>query len=493
MSEKKRESIWTMSKPDKKPSLRHDMEAEVVIIGGGMAGILTAYQLKQIGIDAIVLEADQIGHGATHNTTAKITSQHNLIYTDMLKYYGFAKAVEYAKANQAAVQEYVKIINEKEIDCDLEMHPAFVYTTSDPREIEKEAEVAKRLGLPASFTTETALPFQVTGAVRVEEQYSFHPLKFLYEIAKDLTIYEHSRVIKVIGEHELQVECGRDIVKVTAEKIVITTHYPFMNMPGYYFAKMHQDRSYVVAAKVPEALSYGMYIGAHESGYSFRKYKDYVLVGGYNHRTGQKGEEDYWSELIQAVNNYYDTLPIACTWANQDCISIDGIPYIGRLTKNSDSVYVATGFNKWGMSTSMVAAMMIRDCIAGHASHEQSIFSPRRFKMETAKEKLMIDVKTSIKNYTLQKIFIPSEHVEDLKNGEGGIIRLHGKKVGIYKDEKGRLHGVSTKCPHLGCMLSWNQAEKTWDCPCHGSRFDYEGNVLNNPANDGLEQKHELE
>lgn len=497
MNQKKNrnKSIWEcqLSKPNF-PAIMKDLESEITVVGAGMSGILTAYLLKQFGYRVIVVEANQVGSGATHNTTAKITSQHNAIYADMIEDFGFDKAREYAMSNQAAIEQYEMLIKKLQIDCDFKKEEAYIYSINHPEILMRETEAAKSLGLPASFTTETALPFKVAGAVCFKNQASFHPLKFLYAISKELEIYEHSKVTKVIGDHELEIEVehedkGVSIHHIKSKYIVITTHYPFMNFPGFYFTKMHQERSYVVAAKAPDALPYGMYISLGETGYSFRKYGDYLLLGGFSHRTGQQTDKEHFKPLLTAVKRYYNKPPIVCWWANQDCAPIDGIPYIGTYSAGNDQIFVATGFNKWGMTTSMVAAMYLSNMIAGKEKYEDSIYNPRRFNLQASKKLLKTDIKVTTSRLTLQKIYRPKKTLKEIKPGFGGIVTYQGKKVGVYRTNKGVVYMVSTKCPHLGCMLEWNQEERSWDCPCHGSRFDFRGNLINNPAQEGIAYK----
>ncbi len=469
------------------PLLDRNLEVEVAVVGGGMAGLCTAFLLQESGHEVVVIEADRVGMGVSLNTTAKITSQHNVFYHKLIMNFGHKKALEYAKTNEAAIGMYRKIITKLGIDCDFTEDVAYVYSTSKIDTIKEEVEAAKQLGIEATFETETSLPFKIEGAVCFKNQAHFHPVKFMREIAKRLTIYEESRVTKLVSDDTLYVDVKGKEYQVKAKKIVIATHYPFINMPSYFFARMHQERSYVIALKAPQMLDYGMYIGEDSSGYSFRKQGDYILLGGESHRTGTQLEKEHFSKLIQAANNWYPNAPIEYQWATQDCVTIDEIPYIGPVKEDSN-VYVATGFKKWGMTSSMVAAMLIRQDIEKGYDFANSVYSPQRFKLQASKKNLIDDLTTSVTRYTLQKIMIPKDTFEDIQNGHGGIVRYHGHKIGVYKDEEGNIYGVSVKCPHLGCLLAWNQEEKTWDCPCHGSRFDYKGQLINNPAQASLEE-----
>ncbi|MDO5519900.1 MAG: FAD-dependent oxidoreductase [bacterium] len=488
------QSIW--SKEERGityPPNTTNRNVEVAVIGGGLAGILTAYLLQQQGLQVEVFEAETIGTGMTEKTTAKITSQHRLIYDRLISQYGLDKAREYASRNEAAIVKYEEIVNKLKIDCGFKKESAYVYTTKEPTNIKNEVMAAKKCGINAYYTTNTALPFEVTGAVCFQNQASFHPIKFLNIIAEKLTINEKSRVLRM-KKHELEIvslsdEGEEKTYQVSAKYIVIATHYPMINHPGYYFTRMHQERSYVIAVKRKEALPYGMYIGECDQDYSFRKYENYVLIGGMGHRTGSAKKKDHYGELIRAAEKYYPGAKIEYKWSNQDCIAIDEIPYIGRFSKRYPDVFVATGFNKWGMSSSMVSAMMISEAIAEGKRNDDSIFSTTRFQYQASKKNIRSNVRVTLKRLSLQSFLLPKGKLSDLRPGEGKIIRCGLQKVGVYKDEGGKIYAVSTRCPHLGCMLEWNKEEKSWDCPCHGSRFDYKGKLLSNPSVKDLKSK----
>ena len=466
-------------------------KVEVAVIGGGLTGILTAYLLQQQGKQVEVFEADTIGGGMTGNTTAKITSQHRLIYDRLITQYGMEKAKEYARRNEQAIAQYETLIQEKGIDCEFTRESAYVYTTKDTKNIKAEVEAAKKVGIDAYFTTETALPFPVTGAVCFPNQARFHPIKFLAAIAKELTIWEHAMVKRIKGNtlEVLDQTRGGELVEIEADKIVIATHYPMLNHPGYFFLRMYQERSYVVAVKQEKGLAHGMYIGEQEDDLSFRRSGEYILIGGENHRVGISGSKEHKKSLQYVAAGLYPDAPIVASWSNQDCMSLDQIPYIGRLSKRRNDRYVATGFSKWGMSTSMVAANMLTEYITGAMPIEDSIFSPSRFSYKASKKNGKDHIKTTIKGFfgfTGQPM---AEKLYQIKKGDAGIVWHKGRRIGVYRDEEGKVHAVAARCTHLGCRLSWNKEEKTWDCPCHGSRFDYDGNLLTNPTKKALCRK----
>lgn len=428
-------SIWEKtSSKDMFNKLNGDIQTDVLIIGGGITGILCAYQLHQAGVSYTLVEANTIGSGITKNTTAKITSQHGLIYNKIIKKYGIERAKQYLEINEKALKKYRELC--KDIDCNFEEQDSFVYSIYDRQKIENEINVLNKLGFDAKFTKDLQLPFEVSGAVHYPEQAQFNPLKFLYAVSKGLNIFEHTKVRELIGTMAIT-----DSGRITANKIIVGTHFPFINKHGSYFIKMYQHRSYVTAIKNAQNVN-GMYVDESQTGLSFRNYEDLLLIGGGSHRTGKKGGS--WEELRRFAQKYYPDAKEIYHWATQDCMTLDDIPYIGAYSKNTRGLYVATGFNKWGMTTSMAAAMVLRDMVQEKKNDYEGLFSPSR----------------SI---------------------------LHPQLViNAFESTKGLLTPLPKRCPHLGCALKWNPYEHTWDCPCHGSRFTKEGNVIDNPATGDL-------
>ena len=410
--------------------LNGDKSTDVLVIGAGMAGLLCGYMLTKLGIDCTIVEGSKIASGITKNTTAKITSLHTLIYSKLIKSYGKHIALGYFNANENAVKKYKNLC--KDIDCDYETRTAYTYSLSDRAIIEKEVEALISLGAGAGFTQETELPFDVAGSVYLENQAQFNPLKFIAHIIKDLHIYENT-FVRNITPHTAVTDNG----KITAKKIIVATHFPFINKHGSYFLKLYQHRSYVLALKNTQNIN-GMYVDMDEKGLSFRSYDDVLLLGGGGHRTGKKGGN--YTELKNFAECYYNDSDIVCSWAAQDCMSLDGIPYIGRYSKQTPDLYVATGFNKWGMTSSMVSATILSDMVQENLNEYADIFSPSR---SILKPQLFINTIETLTNF---------------------------------------VHPTTKRCPHLGCALKWNKAEHSWDCPCHGSRFDNDGTLIDNPA-----------
>ncbi len=477
------ESIWRMES-DIKPreSLQGDIESEVAVIGAGMAGILTAYALLQSGKEAVVLEAGRIAGGQTQNTTAKITMQHGLIYHTLVEKFGKESAEKYADINQTAVNEYKSIISANHIDCDFEEQCSYVYSQSSER-LRNEESAISALKLDASFVTSIPIPMPCFGAIKFENQAQFNPLKFISAISSDLTIYENTAVKSVTEENTIITDHGR----VRAKHIVFACHYPFINFPGLYFTKMYQERSYVLALKNARQ-SAGMFVGDSETSYSVRNYGNLLLFGGEKHRTGENPTGDRYAWLVRAAKRLYPGCAEVARWSAQDCITPDGLPYIGRYSRNRPSWYVATGFQKWGMSLSMVSAMVLRDLICKGSCSYEKLFSPSRF---SASDLIPIAAQSaiSIKGIGKQLLASAPAAADKLPRGKGAVVSLNGRKVGAYRDDDGKMHIVDTRCPHMGCRLEWNQDELSWDCPCHGSRFDVDGNLITNPAQTGIKIK----
>ncbi len=445
------ESVWMKGcEIRKREPLPGDMEAPVVVIGAGLAGILTAYYLKQEGIRAVVLEADRIGGGHTKNTTAKITSQHNLIYSRLIRTFGSQMAAHYAVANEAAIGEYERLIREKGIDCEFVRCPAYLYSQTGTELLKQEAQAAASLGIGAAFETDCELPFPVAGVTRFARQARFHPLKFLSGIAEEVEVYEQTKVLKV---EERKVETDRGAV--TAEHVVFAAHYPFINVPGYYFARIYQERSYVIAlegAKRPD----GMYLGIDPGGLSFRSCGDLLLLGGGSHRTGvnpmdKTGAGCKYEMLRNRSRELYPGCREGYRWSAQDCMTLDGLPYIGRFSRRRPCWYAATGFGKWGMTSSMVSARILTALISGRECQEADIFSPNRQVTVQAVKELALHSAYTVKG--LAKRLLPP--------GMGRVI---------------------PNCPHMGCRLEWNPEEESYDCPCHGSRFNQDGHLIDGPA-----------
>ncbi len=428
-------SLWkaTASLPEF-PELVGDVRTDVLIVGGGIAGILTAYLLHEKGVRYVLVEKGRICSGTTGNTTAKITFQHGLIYDKILKSDGTEAARKYLAANRAAFDKYAELCGKTE--CDYEIKDNYVYSTNDRRKLEKEVEALEKIGYIADLCENVPLPIKTVGAVKFPDQAQFNPLKFLSSVAEGLNIYENTFVREMRGNTAVT-----DKGKIRADTVIAATHFPFINKHGSYFLKLYQHRSYVIALENAQDVN-GMYVDECDTGLSFRNYEGLLLLGGGGHRTGKKGGN--WAELRAFAAKKYPNSREKHFWATQDCMSLDGIPYIGRYSAKTHGFYVASGFNKWGMTGSMTAAMLLSDMILGKRNGFASVFDPSR-------------------SIVKPQLFI---------NGAEAVCNL--------------LTPSKKRCPHLGCALKWNEAERSWDCPCHGSRFTEHGRVIDNPANGDL-------
>ncbi len=431
-------SLWSATaNRGRFPTLEGDLKTDVVIVGGGLAGILCLKELTDRGVDCILLEAKSIGSGVTENTTAKITFQHGIIYDNLIKSIGTDKAHLYLTANRNALEKFKKM--SEDYPCDLDEKDAYIYSGTDRRKIEDEIRAYEKLGINAEFVSDVPLPVKCIGAVKVDGQAQFHPLKFMCSVSEGLNIYENSKVLEFLPG---KVRCSGG--SVTAKKIIVATHFPIINKHGGYSLKLYQHRSYLVAAKDAPDVN-GMYLEDGENGLSFRNYKNYLLIGGGDHRTGKKGG-GYRAPEKFCADNFPDS-EISYRFATQDCISLDGIPYIGKYAEDAEDIYVATGFNKWGMTSSMVAAEILSDMIMGEKNHYAEVFLPNR------------------------TVFYP---------------KLFSN---MFHSVMGIITPTVPRCPHLGCALKYNKEEHSWDCPCHGSRFAENGELINNPATDDLKKK----
>lgn len=425
------ESIW--NKNINRPcfeTLKGDIKTDVLIIGGGIAGILCAYMLRKKGIDCILVEAERICGGVTQNTTAKITYQHGLIFDKLIHKSGEEKTKIYLESQMKALSEFKKLC--KDTDCDYKEKNSYVYSVDNPNLIEKEIKAIETLGIKALYKKELDIPLKISGAVGISDQAEFNPLKFCFTIAKELHIYENTRVLEVKSNF-IKTEKGR----IFCEKIIIATHFPFINKHGSYFLKMYQHRSYVIALEKAQNVE-GMYVDEDLKGLSFRMYGDKLLLSGGSHRTGKKGGN--WAELEEFAKKNYPSSKIVAKWATQDCMTLDGLSYIGQYSKNTPNFYVATGFNKWGMTSSMVSAILLSDLISGKENEYSSVYSPSR------------------------SMLTPQ------------------LAINVLEAMCGMLTPTVPRCPHLGCALKYNPHEHSWDCSCHGSRFTEEGKLIDNPA-----------
>ncbi len=432
------------------------------------------------------------------NTTGKITSQHGLFYDYLINTFSTDFAKGYLEANENAIHSIKNIIDNENIECDFEFQDNFVYTNLEEEvtKIKHEVLAVNSLGVNAELVNTIDLPIDILSAIKFPNQAQFNPLKYINGLCNCILnnngeIYENSKVYDVKKSTD-----GYDIFTknntITSKYVVLATHYPIINAPGFYFLKMYQEASYIIGIETKAPLFNGMYINTKSPVASFRTAnyngKKIVLIGGSEHKVGS-GEDlsNCYKNLENMAKSIYPDCNVLFRWQTQDCISLDKIPYIGEFSSMMPNVYVATGFKKWGMSTSNVAAQIICDKILGKENKYEDIFLSTRFepiKNGTEFTNMLKQVSTSL---VLDKFKIPSETLDSVKKDEGKIIEYEDVKIGIYKDNEGKIYAIKPICSHLGCELSWNNLEKTWDCPCHGSRFSYDGKSLYDPSIKDLE------
>lgn len=471
-------SLWqkTAAPSPDFPPLRQDLICETVVVGAGLTGILTAWMVQEQGMDVVLLESGAPAQGATGRTTAKITAQHGLCYADLISTLGKKKAGQYARANWEAVNAYAEMIKKLGIDCDFRRADSFLYSRTSKAAIQAERDAAVSLGIPAELVQETELPFPIAAAVKFPDQACFHPLKFLGALLPKLRVYAHTTARSVKDGCVLT-----DRGTVRARHIVIATRFPFFLTPGLFFARMHQERSYALSISGMPPLS-GMYMDAEKNGVTFRPWQDQIILGGRGHRTGTQPILDGYEALKLDAQRWYPGCEVTAQWSTEDGMPADRVPYIGSYEQKNGRIYVAAGFQKWGMTTAMAAARILTDQICGRPNENAEVFSPHRFPMPTGSGQVLLDSGISAGHLLSQAFSIPGSQLREIAPGHGGVVLWNGRKVGVYHSEEDRYYLVSTRCPHMGCQLAWNQAERSWDCPCHGSRFSYDGKRLDPPA-----------
>jgi len=526
-------SYWISSMPkleNLNPIDNHHV-TDVCIIGAGIAGLSTAYYLAQNGVKVAIVDKAEIGAKTSGHTTAKITLQHGLIYDYLINTFGFDYAFNYFRANEKAISNIKHIIDTENIDCDFEYKNNYIYTTSqdDLTKIHNEIKAVNSLASGnisnkqnttetiasnsennytknnyvqddyAQFVKDAGLPFKVAGAIEAKNQAQFHPTKYMYGLTRAIQnngglIFTNSIVNDVQKYGDGYITYANDYT-IKSKYIVIASHYPFINFPGFYFSKMYQSTSYVVAIETDKKLPNGMYINTGEPILSFRTAKqhngqDLLIISGGDHKTGYSPDSESfygYKYVEEQTKKHFPDCKILYKWDTHDCITLDKIPYIGEFSLFMPNAYVATGFNKWGMTSSNIAANIIKDEILGIKNLYAPTFDSNRFKPIKNKSEMKNMVKQVFHSFVSNKIKIPDEDLSSIKNDNGGIIRINGIAVGIYKNKDGQIYAVNPTCTHLGCLLTWNNVDKTWDCPCHGSRFDYKGKNLCDPAFKDLE------
>jgi glycine/D-amino acid oxidase-like deaminating enzyme/nitrite reductase/ring-hydroxylating ferredoxin subunit len=494
-------SLWIETAPGPGfDSLEGEAKVDVAVIGAGIAGLTAAYLLKKAGKTVAVIESKEVLRGVTGYTTAKITSLHQLIYVQLSKKFGEDGARAYGRSNEHALGFIRDLVAEEGIDCDYETQDAYTYT-EDPEQldaIKQEASLANSLGLPASYVTDSSLPYGILGAVKFDDQAQFHPRKYLLHLAGQIPgdgsfIFENTRATGLDQGTTCAVTTDRGIIR--AEEVFVATHLPIFDR-GMFFAKAHPHRSYVITARHPGAGSLsGMYINAESPTRSIREVpyegERLLLLSGEGHKVGQDLHNEERYAALEAFGRLrFGAEDFVHRWSAQDFTSVDMVPYIGRLKRTTDNVHVATGFHKWGMTNGTLAAMIVSDAILGRANPWASLYDAKRLKLAASAKEFVGENANVAQRFVGDRMNHPQKtSADELAPGEGGIVEVDGKKAAAYRREDGSLCAFSHVCTHLGCHVRWNPADTSFDCPCHGSRFDTEGKVIQGPAVKDLEPR----
>ena len=500
----KLKSFWVVNTPDTNfDILKKGLSTDVAILGAGIAGITSALLLKEAGLSVALIEAGKVIKDVTANTTAKITAAHNVIYSNLESHFGKEGAHIYGEANQKSIDKIESIVKKRNIDCDFRRLPCYIYSenTDEQDMLKKEAEAAADAGLQAIYTETSPLPFEIAGTIHYKNQAEFHPRKYLLNLIENIPgngsyVFENTRALTVKEGDTNEVVTDKGSIK--AGNVIVATHFPIYD-PGHLYSKMYPNMSYALGMYLNEPFPKGMYVSTQPT-VTYRSAPsdkgDIVIVSGANHKVGHEPDTvESYKKLEKHTLDHFDVKSIDYHWSTQDNITIDNVPYIGKIESKSDSVYVATGFMKWGMTNGTVAGMILSDLILGNENQWSSFFDPSRSMppLESTKEFIGTNVDV-FKELLESKLSRPSSmDLSMLKKGEGSILTVKGKKVAVSRDKNGKLHILSSPCTHMGCQVRWNKAEMTWDCPCHGSRFNYEGKVIHGPALVNLKEYKELE
>jgi len=495
----KQHSYWIDSTPETNfPPLQEAVEVDVAVIGGGIAGITTAALLKEAGKTVALVEMNKISSLVTGHTTAKITSMHGYIYQKLLNQFGINGAKIYADANQVAIDKIESLVNQRDIGCDFARTPMYLYTELDKNLylVKSEVRAAEQAGLPVSYTETTSLPFNIKGAAKFENQAVFHPRRYLIALANEIPgegshVFENTMALSIDeGEPSTVIT---DKGNILAANIVIATQLPFYDT-GLFFSRLYPYDTYALGVRISGEVPEGMYYT--EDGDIFairtqptRKGPLLVISGGY-HKTGQSRDTvRQYEKLVKHTRERFDIESIEYYWSTEDYNTVDNVPYIGKAPRTR-SVYLATGFGGWGMTVGTLSGMILTDEIVGRENPWARFFSTSRINLSAAASTFIGQNLNVAKQY-INSLFVEPPHRDpsELKEGEGQKVVFNKKEIAAYRDEEGRLYTLSPICRHLACTVNWNNAERTWDCPCHGSRYGYDGTVFHGPALKNLRER----
>ncbi|WP_096185967.1 FAD-dependent oxidoreductase [Evansella halocellulosilytica] len=481
--------------------LEDNLETEVLIAGGGITGITAAYLLAKEGVKVALIEGDTLFNGTTGHTTAKITSQHDLIYDELIHHFGEDFAKTYYETTMNAKSFIKETIDQYRIDCGYEEKDAILYATTNryKRKLEKEYEAYKKLGIPSEEIASLPFPVEITKAIAMKDQAQFNPLQYLKKLVEEIVanggkIFEGTTAVEIMGESEtgqhVSVET-RDGHYITCNFVLQCTHFPFYDREGWYFSRLKADRAYVLAAKGNVDHLPGMYLSVDQPKRSIRTVEidgeTHLLLSGENHKTGQGAPTIEHYEALQTFGkDIFKANNIAYRWSAQDLTTLDNIPYIGPVSNNHTNIFVATGYRKWGMTNGTAAAHVLKESVLQRDTPAMEIYSPERFHADPSIKQFIKENWNVAKEMTKGKLKPIKMKVDDVQKGEGAVVDLNGNRVGCYRDDDGEVHLVDTTCKHMGCEVEWNSGDRTWDCPCHGSRYSFDGDVIEGPAEEPL-------
>ncbi|WP_066370599.1 FAD-dependent oxidoreductase [Neobacillus fumarioli] len=493
-------SYWREIELPSFEKLNEDLSVDVVIVGAGITGITAAYLLSKEGVKVAILEAGKVLNGTTGHTTAKLTAQHNILYDELINHFGEEKAKLYYESHMNAIKFVENTIKEQNIDCDFSHQDAYVYASTDPYvdKLQTEWEAYQKLGIKGAL--KDIIPFQkihAKAAIVMRNQAQYHPLKFLKALLKEAvkagcTVFENTTANTIKNDAVHPVVVTKSGHQVTAKNVIIASHFPFYDIPGLYFARMYPERSYAIGIKTDKEYPGGMYISADGPVRSIRytpvNGEKLLIIGGENHKTGQGSNTiKHYEALQDFAEEVFGIKDYAYRWSAQDLVTLDKLPFIGPITHDYEHIFVATGFKKWGMTTGIAAGHLLADYVLRRDNPYKELYSPSRFHADPDLKKFITTNADVAKHLIKGKLEYVPKDPEDLQNGEGAVVTYNGKRAGAYKDKDGKLYIVDTTCKHLGCECEWNAAEKTWDCPCHGSRYSYSGEVMEGPTKKGLD------
>ncbi|HEV7918351.1 MAG TPA: FAD-dependent oxidoreductase [Solirubrobacterales bacterium] len=504
-------SLWLAeASADSYPPLSSDARTEVVVIGGGISGIINAALQAEDGRDVILLEASRLSRGVTGNTTGKVSALQGVIYQRIESHFGERGAQLYAEANLAGLRELERLITDYAIECDWRRRDAFTYapTEQDLEKVEDEISATTKAGLSTEFVTESELPWEIAGAIRLPDQAEMNAAKLVIGLARALTasgaleksstrkpgrvtIYEETRAIDVVDKVGEPIKVITDRGVVTADTAIVASHFPFLDR-GLFFARMHPERSYCIACRINGEPPAGMYITAGSPTRSLRSARsgdhDLLIVGGEGHKVGQSDTAERYARLEEWARDNFDVRSVEYRWSAQDNMPVDGAPYVGRLQPASRRVLVTTGYAKWGLTNSAAAAIMLRDLVDSRENEWLEVYNSARLKPIASAADFLKENANAGWRMIRDRLLHPDRagSIDEIAPGDGAVVKLDGQETGVFRDEDGAIHAIDITCTHMGCRLTWNGAERSWDCPCHGSRFDPDGEVLHGPAVENL-------